>query len=79
MDSSEELERNLWDALESVAKELSTQDRRDIGEYLDHGEYGAAYELLTFLLDKKQLAWPITLKEAGKQMGLSDQANREAL
>jgi len=72
-------EWNLRNALESLAEQLSAPDRRDVGEYLDHGEYGAAYELLTFLLDKKQLAWPITLKEAGKQMGLSDQANREAL
>lgn len=73
------LERNPRNALESVAEQLSAPDRRDICEYLDHGEYGVAYELLTFLLDKKQLAWPVTWKEAGKQMGLADQADREAL
>lgn len=70
--SLEEFEPDLRNALESVAKQLPAQDLRDVEEYLDYGEYGVAYELLIFLLDKQQLAWPVTLKEAGMQMGFAD-------
>ncbi|NSX06956.1 MafI family immunity protein [Cupriavidus gilardii] len=59
--SLEEFEPDLRNALESVAKQLPAQDLRDVEEYLDYGEYGVAYELLIFLLDKQQLAWPVTL------------------
>ncbi|MGU7771831.1 hypothetical protein ACV229_16880 [Burkholderia sp. MR1-5-21] len=68
----DELERLLRESLESVAKHLSDQDRSDVSEYLDHGEYGVAYELLAFVLDKQRLAWPVTLVEAGKKMGMVD-------
>ncbi len=66
----DKLEQLLKESLESVAKKLSDQDREDIGEYLDYGEYGVAYELLVFVLDKQELPQPITLVEAGKKLGL---------
>ncbi len=40
-----ELERLLRELLATVASDLSDQDRNDVHEYLEHGEYGVAYEL----------------------------------
>ncbi|WP_089339118.1 hypothetical protein [Burkholderia singularis] len=66
----DELERLLRTSLQSVAKNLSDKDQADICEYLDHGEYGVAYELLDFVLDKQHLERPTTLVEAGRKMGM---------
>jgi hypothetical protein len=64
----DELERLLEESLAAVEADLSDQDRSDVREYLDHGEYGAAYELLAFVLDKQLLAHPTALIEAGRKM-----------
>lgn len=66
----DELARLLQESLAAVETNLSDQDRSDVREYLDHGEYGVAYELLKFVLDKQQLAHPIALIEAGRKMGM---------
>lgn len=67
----DELERLLLESLAAVETDLSDQDRSDVREYIDHGEYGVAYELLAFVLDKQQLAHPTALIEAGRKMGMS--------
>ncbi len=64
------LENLLRGALDQVGAALSERDRTDVSEYLDHGEYGVAYELLTFVLDKQQIAHPKELRQAGGEMGL---------
>jgi len=66
----DELERLLSESLATVSEKLSKQDQRDVSEYLDHGEYGVAYELLAFALDKLELQRPASLVEAGKKMGM---------
>ncbi|WP_043342655.1 hypothetical protein [Cupriavidus basilensis] len=64
------IEKLLRDALDQVGSALSDRDKADVSEYLDYGEYGVAYELLTFLLDKQQIAHPKELRQAGGEMGL---------
>jgi hypothetical protein len=39
-------------------------------EYLAYGEYGVAYELLVFVLDKQHIERPDQLQQAGSEMGL---------
>jgi hypothetical protein len=51
---------------------MSDKARRDVSEYLDHGEYGVAYELLTFLLDGQNLERPVILIEAGRKMRMAN-------
>lgn len=64
------LEKLIRGALDQVSAALSERDMTDVSEYLDHGEYGVAYELLTFVLDKQQIAHPKELQQAGGEMGL---------
>ncbi|WGY73046.1 hypothetical protein KEC55_33915 [Burkholderia cepacia] len=66
----DELERLLQKSLAAVETDLSEQDRSDVREYIDHGEYGVAYELLAFVLNKQKLAHPTALIEAGRKMGM---------
>lgn len=68
----DELERLLRESLDSASKNLSDQDRRDVSEYLDHGEYGVAYELLACALNKQHVERPAPLVKAGKKMGMVD-------
>ncbi|WP_155294366.1 MULTISPECIES: hypothetical protein [Burkholderia] len=65
----DELPRLLQESLAAIETELSEQDRSDVREYLDHGEYGGAYELLAFVLDKQKLPQPTALIVAGRKMG----------
>jgi hypothetical protein len=67
----DEPERSMRESLAEVEKKLSDQDCNDVAEYIEFGEYGVAYELLTCLLDKEQVAYPEALKGAGKIMRLS--------
>jgi hypothetical protein len=67
----DELERLFRESLAAVETDLADQDRRDVHDYIGHGEYGAAYELLAFVLDKQQLVHPAALIEAGRKMGIS--------
>jgi hypothetical protein len=62
----DEIERLMRESLAQVEKKFSEQDRNDVAEYIEFGEYGVAYELPTFLLDKEQIAYPEALKVAGK-------------
>lgn len=64
------LEKLLRDALDQVSTVLPECDKTDVSEYLDYGEYGVAYDLLTFVLDKQQIAHPKELRQAGGEMGL---------
>lgn len=68
----DELGRLLRESLAAVTNDLSDQDRNDVHDYLDHGEYGVAYELLAFVIDKQRLARPTALVNAGKKMGIAD-------
>lgn len=64
------VEKLLRDALDQVGTTLSERDKADVSEYLDYGEYGVAYELFTFVLDKQQIAHPKVLHQVGRAMGL---------
>jgi hypothetical protein len=66
----DEIERLMRESLVQVAREISEQDRNDVAEYIEFGEYGVAYELLICVLDKQQIAHPESLKVAGKMMGI---------
>ncbi|WP_433705529.1 hypothetical protein [Paraburkholderia sacchari] len=66
-----EIERLMRESLEQTEDKISEQDRNDVAEYIDFGEYGVAYELLTCILDKLQIAYPESLTAAGKTMGMS--------
>lgn len=70
-DPYDEIERLMRDALAQVEREISEQDCNDVAEYIDFGEYGVAYELLTCVLDKQQRVHPKSLKTAGKMMGMN--------
>ncbi|MEX3977776.1 hypothetical protein AB4Y45_02195 [Paraburkholderia sp. EG287A] len=65
------IERLMRESLEQTGSEISESDRNDVSEYIDFGEYGVAYELLTCVLDKLQIAHPEPLLAAGKMMGMS--------
>jgi hypothetical protein len=69
--SYDEIERLMRESLEQVGREIAEQDRSDVAEYIDFGEYGVAYELLICVLDRQQIAHPESLKVAGKMMGIS--------
>ena len=68
----DDIERLLRESLRQVEVHISDSDRRDVTEYLDFGEYGVAYELLTFVLDKGRIERPDSLSEAGQKMGMKD-------
>jgi hypothetical protein len=67
----DEIERLMRESLAQVGREISEQDRNDVAEYIDFGEYGVAYELLICVLDKQQITHPESLKIAGKMMGIN--------
>ena len=64
------IESLLRQALAQLGDRIPSVDRLDISEYLDHGEYGVAYELLVFVIDMEHITWPESLREAGIVMGL---------
>ncbi|CAB3794052.1 hypothetical protein [Pararobbsia alpina] len=66
------IEQLLREVLNLLGGKISGRDRTDVVDYLDHGEYGIAYELLTFVLDNQQITRPPLLREAGKKMGMTD-------
>lgn len=65
------VEKLLEESLAEVATQIRRQDHSDITEYIDHGEYGVAYEMLTFVVDRAGILRPATLNEVGKRMGMS--------
>ena len=67
----DEIDRLMRESLVQVEKEISEQNRNDVAEYIEFGEYGVAYELLTCVLDKQQIVYPEPLNVAGKIMGMS--------
>ncbi|MET3230548.1 UNVERIFIED_ORG: hypothetical protein ABIC54_002742 [Burkholderia sp. 1263] len=66
----DEIERLMRESLARVEIAISDQDRNDVAEYIEFGEYGVAYELLTCVLDKQQIAYPEPLHLAGTMMGM---------
>ncbi len=67
-----EIEQVLREVLNEVGEKMPDRDRNDVVDYLDHGEYGVAYELLGFVLDHQKIARPPLLVEVGKRMGIAD-------
>jgi hypothetical protein len=55
-----------------VEEQITDRNRTDVLDYLDHGEYGVAYELLIFILDNQQISRPSLLRDVGKRMGMTD-------
>ncbi|MDR5815738.1 hypothetical protein QCE62_19300 [Caballeronia sp. LZ033] len=66
-----EIERLMRESLTQVEGKFADQDRNDVAEYIEFGEYGVAYELLTCIPDKQHIAYPDVLKVAGTMMGIS--------
>jgi len=72
MHDYDDMERLLRESLNQVAADMSDRDRKDVVEYLDFGEYGIAYELLTFILDRERIDRPDSLRKAGCKMAKDD-------
>lgn len=72
MHDYDDIERLLRESLNQVEVGMSDRDRKDVVEYLDFGEYGIAYELLTFVLDRERIDRPDSLRKAGHKMGMND-------
>jgi hypothetical protein len=66
-----ELENLLFKALELMKSNLDKNDFNDIDEYIKFGEYGVAYDLFIFALDKLKISYPDELKLAGNLMNLN--------
>lgn len=68
------LEARLREILNADLPDVAASDRGDIQEYIDHGEYGLAFELLCAVLKDVQnpisLAVYEALVQAGVTMGL---------
>lgn len=69
---TESLEQLMRESMRTIGPLISNNDRTGVIEYLDQGEYGLAYDLLTFILDKCGVLHPKMLQEAGGKMGLID-------
>ena len=57
-------------ALESCRPTMTLQDYNDINEYIMYGEFGLAYELLKFVLEKGNIQCPDGLEKVRKMMNL---------
>lgn len=57
-------------SLEELKPKLSEQEIIDIQDYINVGEYGVAYDLLSYVIQDKSLNFPENLKIAAKMMGL---------
>ena len=66
---TEQTEWLLWESLRFYEGDFSDTDIKDIKDYLEHGEYGVAYDLIVFLLEKMQLCKCDSIKAAAKNMG----------
>lgn len=66
------LENLMSIALKEFSPNLSEQDIKNITEYIMHGEYGVAWELLWYLVDEQDLIPSEELILAGQEMGLME-------
>jgi len=66
-----ELEELLSKALILMKSNLDKKDFNDINEYIEFGEYGVAYDLFIFVLDKLKINYPAELTLAGTLMKLN--------
>lgn len=64
------LEGLMTSALNKARGSLSEQDAEDVQEYIDHGEYGVAWELLWHIVNEKKLEASEELISCGKKMNL---------
>jgi len=65
-------EQLMRESVQELGALISDRDRVGMVGHLDHAEYGVAYDLLTFILDKCGVLRPKVLQEAGRKMGLID-------
>jgi hypothetical protein len=63
-----ELERLLNDVLKQLHKQLPPRTRADALAYIDHAEYGLAWEVLWDLVHKDRLPVPVDLAKCGQLM-----------
>ena len=66
----QELESLLDQALKSVKGRFQAEDIRDVQELIEHGEYGAAWYLLSHLIEDEEGPVPEALVSSGKKMEL---------
>lgn len=69
MKKYEKLENLMQISLNEFSPYLSEQNIKDITEYIFYGEYGVAWELLWYLVDKQNLALSKELIFVGEEMG----------
>lgn len=62
----------LRGALLDLSKDISVRDHMDAMEYVDHGEYGVAYELIKFVVERDEIAPPDSLLAAGRLMNMPE-------
>ena len=73
MDYYKTLEKFLTASSNSVALYLSEQEQADVKSYIDHAEYGVAWELLWYLVQERRSHIPPELIECGEKMGFDTQ------
>ncbi len=68
----QKIENLMIESLNQVSEYVDDRDRKDVLEYIDHQEYGVAWELLWSILIDKKLDIPESMKVSGKMMGLGE-------
>jgi hypothetical protein len=58
----------LETALTELDSAMSATDKKDIRDYIEHDEYGVAWELFWSIAKEDQLVVPPSLAEAGRLM-----------
>lgn len=62
------IERNLKKSLFEIKENIKDQDYIDIDEYISHGEYGLAFDLMISVIQLNKLDIPKELIESKKLM-----------
>ncbi|MCP1229363.1 hypothetical protein [Acetobacter fabarum] len=70
--NSSEIECLLNDSISIIESKISKNDMDDVKEYVEHGEYGVACDLLSFLFKKNNLSVPASLSHAAILMGMRE-------
>ncbi|MBC8719180.1 hypothetical protein [Ochrobactrum sp. Marseille-Q0166] len=66
----QKIESLLIESLNKVSEYIDDKDHKDVQEYINHQEYGVAWELLWCILVDKQVIIPESMRISGRMMGL---------
>lgn len=66
----QKIESLLIESLNKVSEYIDDKDHKDVQEYINHQEYGVAWEFLWCILVDKQVIIPESMRISGRMMGL---------